>query len=86
MERCSILARGGMITAAQLPFKVEATVQPDSAELPLNLRDTERLQVIRALRETKWNKSRAAQLLGVTRKTIDRKIKEFDLNQTELLD
>lgn len=85
MERCSILARGGMIHLEQLPFKVDDTRQREESILPLNLRDTERLQVIRALRQTKWNKSRSAQLLGVSRKTIDRKIKEFDLNQAELL-
>ena len=86
MERCSILARGGMISIDQLPFRADEIQQSSPAALPLNLRDTERLQVIRALRETRWNKSRAAQLLGVTRKTIDRKIKEFDLTQAELLD
>ena len=33
---------------------------------------------------TAWNKSRAAQLLGVTRKTLDRKIKDFDLSRDDL--
>jgi two-component system response regulator HydG len=42
--------------------------------------------VLRALQETAWNKSRAAQLLGVTRKTLDRKIKDFQLTQTDLPD
>jgi len=86
MERCSILARGGMITTEQLPFCANASPQSSHGDLPLNLHDSERLQVIRALRETRWNKSRAAQLLGVSRKTIDRKIKEFTLDQAELLD
>ncbi|WP_303722688.1 sigma-54 dependent transcriptional regulator [Malonomonas rubra] len=86
MERCSILARGGMIASSHLPFATQPESHVAEDALPLNLRDTERLQVIRALKETKWNKSRAAELLGVTRKTIDRKIKEFDLNQSELLD
>lgn len=86
MERCSILARGGMIKPAHLPFAEKAPQPMDGWTLPFNLRDTERLQVIRALRETRWNKSQAAELLGVTRRTIDRKIKEFDLNQDKLFD
>ena len=86
MERCSILARGGLIKVEHLPFKTTETPPTEPEILPLNLRDTERLQVIRALRETGWNKSRASELLGVTRKTIDRKIKEFDLNPDELLE
>lgn len=86
MERCSILSRGGSITIDHLPFSANDSPQHHGEQLPLNLRDTERLQVIRALRQTRWNKSRAALLLGVTRKTIDRKIKEFDLDQSELLE
>lgn len=86
MERCSILARDGLIKVEHLPFKTTDTPPAETEALPLNLRDTERLQVIRALRETGWNKSRASELLGVTRKTIDRKIKEFDLNPDKLLE
>ncbi len=86
MERCSIIARNGVIKLAHLPLANQTPQPADNQTSPLNLRKTERLQVIRALRETKWNKSRAAELLGVTRRTINRKIKEFDLNQDELLD
>ncbi|WP_028581653.1 sigma-54-dependent transcriptional regulator [Desulfogranum japonicum] len=85
MERCSILARDGVIQISHLPFANKKPQSADPQDLPLNLRETERLQVIRALRETKWNKSQAAELLGVTRRTIDRKIKEFDLTRNELL-
>lgn len=86
MERCSILARDKMIKVAHLPFTDQPSQPADDRALPFNLRETERLQVIRALRETRWNKSRAAELLGITRRTIDRKIKEFDVHQDELLD
>lgn len=86
MERCSILARDKMIELVHLPFANQPSPPPDDQALPLNLRETERLQVSRALRKTRWNKSQAAELLGVTRRTIDRKIKEFDLNQDDLLD
>ncbi len=86
MERCTILARGGMITPALLPFKAARKTAPsgDSNEEPLSLRDAERLQVIRALRTTDWNKSQGAQILGITRKTLDRKIKEFGLTPEDL--
>jgi len=84
MERCSILAKGGEINAAMLPFKLEEAQLSGKASLPLNLRETERLQVIRALHQTRWNKSQTADLLGVTRKTIDRKIKEYGLTPADL--
>jgi two-component system response regulator HydG len=90
IERCAILARGETISAALLPFRhvdrPPRTAGAAPAPPALNLRETERGQVLRALQETAWNKSRAAQLLGVTRKTLDRKIKDFQLTQADLPD
>jgi two-component system response regulator HydG len=90
IERCAILARGETITAALLPFRrLDGPPRtPGAAPAPpaLNLREAERGQVLRALQETAWNKSRAAQLLGITRKTLDRKIKDFQLTQASLPD
>jgi two-component system nitrogen regulation response regulator NtrX len=90
IERCAILARGETITAALLPFR-RGDGPPRSPGAPpapsaLNLREAERGQVLRALQETAWNKSRAARLLGVTRKTLDRKIKDFQLTPADLPD
>jgi len=88
IERCAILARGEMITTDLLPFRRSerpaGTAAPATAPPALNLREAERGQVLRALQETSWNKSRAAQLLGVTRKTLDRKIKDFKLTPADL--
>jgi len=82
ISRCVILSRGKPISLDLLPFKVD---QPGSLSLdsdtPFSLREAERLQVSRALEQTGWNKSRAAKLLGTSRKTLDRKIKEYDLTQ-----
>jgi two-component system response regulator HydG len=89
IERCTILARGETITAALLPFRHGGPPRsPGAPPAPpaLNLREAERGQVLRALQETAWNKSRAAQLLGITRKTLDRKIKDFQLTQADLPD
>lgn len=81
VERCVVLAAGPMLTPDQLPAKFRPTV-PSVAELTpssFSLRDAEVLQVRRALEESGGNKSRAAQLLGVTRKTLDKKIRDFEL-------
>ncbi len=81
IERGTILARGEMITADVLPFRVDCPSIPQTDEQGplLTLQELERRQVLRALRQTDWNKTRTAELLGVTRKTIDRKVKEFNL-------
>jgi two-component system response regulator HydG len=88
IERGAILARGEYIDVAMLPFKPGATPPAVSSlpenDAPLGLREAERRQMIRALRQSGWNKSQAALLLGVTRKTIDRKIKDFGLTPADL--
>ena len=86
VERGAILALTDCITPADLPFalanKPETKELADQTEAefpPMSLRKAERLQVIRALKYTDWNKSQSSILLGVTRKTLDRKIKEYSL-------
>jgi len=82
MERGVILTTEEQISADVLPLKLsrsQPVADDDVSRPPLTLRDAERIQVMRSLQQTGWNKSQAAILLGVTRKTLDRKIKEFDL-------
>lgn len=81
IERCVVLARDKALTLDLLPAKLrDSEPRSQPGILPsFSLREAEKLQVGRALEETGWNKSRAAQLLGVTRKTLDKKIRDFDL-------
>jgi two-component system response regulator HydG len=81
IERGTILARGESITADLLPFKPPPPAPPAAG--PLSLRDAERQQVVRALRQTAGNKSQAALVLGVTRKTLDRKLREYAVAAAE---
>jgi len=43
------------------------------------LEEAERMEIIRALETTSWNQSRAAQVLGIDRKTLRVKIQRYDL-------
>jgi len=81
IERGVVLARGETLTLDLLPGKLRPAEPASVGDLlpSFSLRDAEVLQVRRALDETGWNKSRAAQLLGVTRKTLDKKIRDFAL-------
>ena len=80
IARCTILSRGKPISVDLLPFDIEPSrTVSKSNNAPFSLREAERVQVLRALEQTEWNKSRAAQLLGTSRKTLDRKIKEYHL-------
>lgn len=51
-------------------------IPPDSS-----LRDVERLHIIRMLGHTGWNRTAAARLLSIDRKTLRNRIKEFGLER-----
>ena len=46
---------------------------------PSSLADIERQHILATLMATGWNKSQAANLLGIERSTLDRKIRRYDL-------
>jgi DNA-binding NtrC family response regulator len=52
-------------------------------DLPVTapLRDVEKVHIERVLRHLKWNQSTAAQVLGIDRKTLRNKIREFKLEK-----
>lgn len=81
IERAVILSNAEQIDLDSLPLHLCTSPHKESEDIPssFSLREAEKVQVTRALKETCWNKSRAARLLGVTRKTLDRKIQEFSL-------
>lgn len=46
---------------------------------PLSLEDIEKRHIQDTLKHTDWNKSRAAEILGIERSTLDRKIKAYGI-------
>lgn len=72
IERATNLASGPLITEADLPASL--TVIPLSPE-PVGV-DDERERLIAVLQETRWNQSRAAEQLGMSRTTLWRKMRE----------
>ena len=77
MERLTILAPGGRIDAVAVRQAIE---QMDSREgASESLADTETEQIRRVLAATNGNKSRAAKILGIERKTLYRKLERMGL-------
>ncbi|HTB11315.1 MAG TPA: sigma-54 dependent transcriptional regulator [Bryobacteraceae bacterium] len=77
MERLTILAPGGRIDSVAVRQAIE---QMDSREgASESLADTEAEQIRRVLAATNGNKSRAAKILGIERKTLYRKLERMGL-------
>ena len=72
LEHAAILCRGNTITIDHLPAELKkAAIEPDAGD--------ERRLILHALEETRWNKTEAAHLLGISRQSLYRKIKVFKI-------
>jgi len=81
IERAVILARSETITPKELPIwrKMPDSVVKREVEL-ISLENVERDHIERTLANTGYHKSKSAEILGISRKTLDRKILEYALN------
>jgi len=77
MERLTILAPGGRIDDAAVRQSIELMDSRDHASD--SLADTEAEQIRRVMAATNGNKSRAAKVLGIERKTLYRKLERMGL-------
>lgn len=91
VERSVILCNGETVRPEHLMLsplenRKPRKQSPDALNIPLTapLRDVERIHIERVLKHNAWNQSTAAQVLGIDRKTLRNKIKEFHLEKEEL--
>lgn len=78
IERGIILAKGHRITADLLPIlKGTGLTQAMGSDAKDSLASVERNHIIWVLKKNSYHKSRTAEILGITRKTLDRKIAEY---------
>ncbi|NQT11653.1 MAG: sigma-54-dependent Fis family transcriptional regulator, partial [Planctomycetes bacterium] len=86
VERAVVLCRGGSIELEDLVLTNLSTMgdtgetKPSSDKFaPCSLSDMERAHILATLNHTSWNKSRTANILGIERSTLDRKIRRYSL-------
>jgi DNA-binding NtrC family response regulator len=77
MERLTILAPGGRIDDAAVRAAIDQMDSRDHSSE--TLADTETEQIRRVMAATNGNKSRAAKILGIERKTLYRKLERMGL-------
>jgi DNA-binding NtrC family response regulator len=78
IERAVILATGNRITADLLPIRQGAGPSPSTrGEDRESLESVERDHIVWILKKYVYHKSRSAEKLGITRKTLDKKIADY---------
>jgi two-component system response regulator HydG len=89
IERAVILSTGEWLRPADFHIGTNTKAASDSEILwpedALPLREVERHYISEMLNRRKWAKSSTARALGISRKTLDRKISEFGLAPKEAL-
>jgi two-component system response regulator FlrC len=76
LERAILLCRDGVLRTADLALEA---AQPARSPVPVgtSLRDAERALVLETLRFTRGNRTRAAEILGISTRTVRNKIREL---------
>jgi two-component system, NtrC family, response regulator AtoC len=85
LARAAILARGRVIGLDDVREPASSSGTGESAAGSLLLRDllaeTERRAIQQALEQEKWNRTRAARLLGISRRQLFDKIRQYGLHE-----
>ncbi len=77
VERALIIAKGKHIRPWDLPRDLRSNAQP----APLSLDSQEKTALESALEQCSWNKKEAAKRLGISRTTLYRKIRKYNLSE-----
>jgi DNA-binding NtrC family response regulator len=82
MERAVLLAQGPLIRAAELPLQLPgAGGATPMTSPPVSLAELERRHIESVLHNTNWHQGKAASALGISSKTLYRKIREYNFRR-----
>jgi transcriptional regulator with GAF, ATPase, and Fis domain len=87
VERAVALGNGPMLDAGDIWLSSlevagsSPSIRVAAEFLPVSLETIEKQHILETLEHTDWNKSKASDILGIERSTLDRKIKLYDLKR-----
>ncbi len=82
IERLVVFARDKTITSRDLSYSNTLFPKMTASE-PTSLKDMERQHIMKVLARVNGNKTRAAEMLGIDRKTLRTKVKKYDIPSLE---
>ena len=77
VEKMVVLSAGGVLDVADVPDSMQAAPAPAVPPTGGTLGENERAQIISVLKEVGGNRSQAAKVLGISRRTLYRKLDEY---------
>ena len=80
VKRATLLAQGSFITLAELGTELLEAPSFNTTNMALRNEETEKEHILEAVRQTGNNKSKAAQLLDIDRKTLYNKLKLYNID------
>lgn len=90
IEHGVVLCRSHQIELRDLPLKIahaadaahfiDPTQNIQKGDSSLNLQEMEKIMILKALEKSKHNKTEAANLLGISRRTLHRKLQEYKID------
>lgn len=82
IEQMVVLARGERLTVRDVPAAIRGgadLTKINVVHAGMTVEDAERQLIAQALKETNGNRTKAAQRIGISRRTLHRKLKEYGL-------
>ena len=85
IERAVIMSRGEMITPLEFPIdlqNLDEELKESRIDLTpgRSLKEVEKVMILRTLEESGGNRTHAARILGISRRTLQLKLKEYGIN------
>ncbi|NOX90745.1 MAG: sigma-54-dependent Fis family transcriptional regulator [Calditrichaeota bacterium] len=80
LERAVILSDGKEITVNDLPADLKEHARDESIGNDNSLKSMERKHILSVLKEANWNKTHAARILGITKKTLYHKMRMYNID------
>ena len=82
IESAAILGDGKIIYPVDLPPSIQKRGMAIPAPFS-SLKEVEKNHIIKVMRSTGWHKLNSAEILGVSRTTLDKKIEDYKIQQTD---
>lgn len=85
MESAVVMCSGDTITLDDLPPSISQSSAKDSIQIPTDipLADVEKIFIQQMLAQNRGNKTKTAEMLGIGRKTLHRKLEEYGMSTDE---